>query len=55
MRLNSDSYFKNLQPTELYQRLSLLGELNPNENINYMKEKLKKYERSRNFVTWHDA
>ena len=55
MRLNSDAYFKNLQPTELYQRLSLLGELNPNENINYMKEKLKKYERSRNFVTWHNA
>ena len=55
MILNSDSYFKNLQPTELYQRLSLLGELNPSENINYMKEELKKYERSRNFVTWHDA
>ena len=55
MRLNSESYFENLQPTELYKRLSLLGELNLIENINDMKEKLKKYERSRHFVTWHDA
>ena len=55
LRLNSDPYFENLQPTELYKRLSLLGELNLNENINDMKEKLKKYERSRHFVTWHDA
>ena len=55
MRLNSDSYFEDLQPTELCKRLCLLGELNLNENINDMKEKWKKYERSRHFVTWHDA
>ena len=32
-----------------------MDELNLNENINDTKEKLKKYERSRHFVTWHDA
>ena len=53
-KISKDSYFEKLQPTELYKRLSLLGELNLNENINDMKEKLKS-ERSRHFVTWPDA
>ena len=55
MRLNSDTYFENIQEAELFERLSSLGELNLDENINCMKEKLKKYERSRNLVVWHDA
>ena len=55
MILNSDTYFENIQEAELFERLSSLGELNLDENINCMKEKLKKYERSRNLVVWHDA
>ena len=55
MRLNSDSYFENLQQAELCQRLNFLGELNLDENIHDMKKRLKKYERSRHFVVWHDA
>ena len=55
MRLNSDAYFDNIQREELTRRLSLIGELNQNENINDMKQKLKKYERSRNLQMWHDA
>ena len=55
MRLNSDDYFDNIQRDELFRRLNLIGELNQNENINDMKQKLKKYERSRNLQVWHDA
>ena len=55
MRLNSDAYFENLAETELNQRLSSLGELNQDEDIENKKENLKKYERSRHFVVWHDA
>ena len=47
MRLNSDAYFENLEETELNQRLSSLGELNLDRNIEDKKENLKKYERSR--------
>ena len=55
MRLNSDAYFENIQQAELYERVSFLGEVNLDENINDMKERLKEYERSRHFVVWHDA
>ena len=41
MRLNSDDYFDNIQGEELFRRLNLIGELNLNENINDMKQKLK--------------
>ena len=54
-RLNSDAYFENLQQAELYQRLSFLGELNLDEKLNDMKERLKKYERSKHFVVRHNA
>ena len=55
MRLNSDTYFENLNEAELFERLSSLGELNMNRNINDMKETLREYERTRHFVIWHDA
>ena len=55
MRLNSDAYFENLEETELNQILSSLGELNLDRNIKDKKENLKKYERSRHFIVWHDA
>ena len=55
MRLNSDTYFENLNEAELFERLSPLGELNMNRNINDMQETLREYERTRHFVIWHDA
>ena len=55
MRLNTNSYFEDIQDDELVNRLSLLGEYNHNEDFNYMKQKLKMYERSRNFQVWHDG
>ena len=35
--------------------MSSLGELNLDRNIEDKKENLKKYERSRHFIVWHDA
>ena len=55
MRLNTDAYFENLNEVELFERLRSLGKLNMNRNINYMKETLKEYERSRHFIVWHVA
>ena len=55
MRLNGDAYFEKLNEAELFERLSYLGELNMNRNINYIKETLKEYERSMHFIVWHDA
>ena len=55
MRLNSDAYFVNLTREELFKRLSSIGELDPNENVDDLKQKLKKYERTRNLQMWHDA
>ena len=55
MRLNPDSYFENLGREELFRRLADINEFEPNENIEEMKEKLKKCERSRHFQIWHDG
>ena len=49
------TYFENLNEAELFERLSSLGELNMNRNINDMKETLRECERTRHFVIWHDA
>ena len=55
MRLNNDAYFDNLTNEELFKRLSLIGEVDLNENVNDLKQKLKNYERTRNLQVWHDA
>ena len=55
MRLNNKSYFENIGEAELRQRLSDIGELNLDDSVNEMKDKLERFERSRHFMLWHDA
>ena len=55
MRLNSDSYFENLDENELHDRLKTIGEFNHDENNEFMRQKLKIMERTRHLQVWHDA
>ena len=55
MRLNSDSYFDNLDDNELVRRLSAIRKVESHETLADMKAELKVSERSRNFVNWHDG
>ena len=55
MRLNSDAYFDNLGRNELFNRLNSIGEFNENENIEFMRGKLKQFERTRHLQIWHDG
>ncbi len=55
MRRNSNAYFENIDITTLTERLSSLNELNLDDSINTMKQKLKNFERTRNIIMWHDA
>ena len=55
MRLNNDAYFNNLDESELCNRLSLIGEFYKNEDKETMRDKLKGFERTRNFQLWHDG
>ena len=54
-RINNDAYFDNISIQELTTRLASINELNCDDSINSMKLKLKKYERTRNLIVWHDA
>ena len=40
MRLNSDSYFENLDENELHDRLKTIGEFNHDENNEFIRQKL---------------
>ena len=55
MRRNSDAYFENIDIATLTERLATLNELNCDDSINTMKQKLKNFERTRNIIMWHDA
>ena len=56
MRLNSNSYFENLSREELIEKLNFIGEfMGESENSADMRERLKRYERTRNFQIWHDG
>ena len=56
MRLNSNSYFENLSREELIEKLNFIGEfMGESENSGDMRERLKRYERTRNFQIWHDG
>ena len=55
MRLNDNDYFDNIGINELSKCLKVINEFNLNESISHMKEKLKEFERTRNFQIWHDA
>ena len=54
MRLNPDSYFENISRDQLKQRLYSINEF-CTEDLNDMKEKLKRYERTRCLQIWHDG
>ena len=47
MRLNSDSYFENLDENILHERLKSIGEFNHDESSEFMRQKLKTLERTR--------
>ena len=53
MRLNNNDYFNNAELVS--ERLDKLGELDLQENETERAEKLKKLERTRNLIFWHDA
>ena len=55
MRLNNDSYFVDLQESQLHDRLQSIGEFNADENSDMMRNKLKTFERTRHLQIWHDA
>ena len=56
MRLNSDSYFESLSRDEAASRLVLFNEqYSETANLNELKEKLKKFERTRNLQIWHEG
>ena len=55
MRRNSDAYFENIDIATLTERLASLNELNWDDSINTMKQKLKIFKRTRNIIMWHDA
>ena len=56
MRLNSDSYFENISRDEVIKRLQFLNELiDDTEDLNELKERLKRYERTRYLQIWHDG
>ena len=55
MRLNPDSYFENLSKEDLIKRFTLIGEVFQDTDFNELKEKLKKYERTRCIQLWHDG
>ena len=55
MRLHTDKYYDNLSAKEVEERLSFLGELDDNMNVDDMKMTLKDFERSRHIQIWHDA
>ena len=55
MRLHTNEYYDNSSAIKIKERLSLLGELGDNKNVDDMKTLLKDFERSRNIQIWHDA
>ena len=56
MRLNPDSYFENLSIEELSNKFKFIGEpFDPLVDVNDLRNRLKMYERTRNFQLWHDA
>ena len=56
MRLNPDSYFKNISKEALIKRFQYIDEsIHVTENLSDLKERLKKFERTRNLQLWHDG
>ena len=56
MRLNPDSYFENISRDELVKRLQSINEFYAdNENLNDMKARLRRHERTRHLQIWHDG
>ena len=56
MRLNPDSYFENISKEALIKRFQYIGEsIHVTENLSDLKERLKKFERTRNLQLWHDG
>ena len=58
MRLRSDDEFEKLKREEIIKNLKTLGEHRNNDEIKTTEElmqKLKKYERTRNLMFWHDG
>ena len=55
MRLNSDEYFETISYDEVVRRLSSINELDQNDTFDAMKNKLKRFERTRHLQVWHDG
>ena len=55
MRLNNNAYFESLEKGQLFCRLKSIGELNCNETVDDIREKIKQFERTRHLQVWHDA
>ena len=55
MRLNSDAFFDSLEKDKLAQKLQAIGEFIENEDLECMRERAKNFERTRNFLAWHDG
>ena len=55
MRLNNDAYFESLEKEQLICRLKSISELNCNETVDDMREKIKQFERTCHLQVGHDA
>ena len=55
MRLNNNAYFESLEKEQLICRLKPTSELNCNETVDDMREKIKQFEGTRHLQVWHDA
>ena len=55
MRLDTDQFIDSLSEHEVSSKLKSLNEYETSQSITDMREKLKKLQRTRNFIIWHDA
>ena len=55
MRLDTDQFIDSLSEHEVGSKLKSLNEYETSQSNTDMREKLKKLQRTRNFIIWHDA
>ena len=55
MRLDTDQFIDSLSEHEVSSKLESLNEYETSQSITDMREKLKKLQRTRTFIIWHDA
>ena len=55
MRIQTDTYYDKMSDNAVKDRLKELNEFDSTSSIEILRDRLKKYERTRNIILWHDA